>query len=81
MPYSSPIFDNELELYFREVRHSSVLDIGAGEGALARPLATASDLAPPILAASTSRGESATSISSLPMTRSRVWLAPASATM
>jgi hypothetical protein len=32
MPYSSPIFDNELELYFREVRHSSVLDIGAGEG-------------------------------------------------
>ena len=32
MPYSSPIFDNELELYFREVHHSSVLDIGAGEG-------------------------------------------------
>ena len=32
MPYSSPIFDNELELYFREARHSSVLDIGAGEG-------------------------------------------------
>lgn len=32
MPYSSPIFDDELELYFREVRHSSVLDIGAGEG-------------------------------------------------
>ena len=32
MPYSSPIFDSELELYFREVRHSSVLDIGAGEG-------------------------------------------------
>jgi hypothetical protein len=32
MPYSSPIFDSELELYFREVRHGSVLDIGAGEG-------------------------------------------------
>jgi hypothetical protein len=32
MPYSSPIFDSELELYFREFRHSSVLDIGAGEG-------------------------------------------------
>jgi hypothetical protein len=32
MPYSSPVFDSELELYFREVRHGSVLDIGAGEG-------------------------------------------------
>ena len=32
MPYSSPIFDSELELYFREVPHDSVLDIGAGEG-------------------------------------------------
>jgi phospholipid N-methyltransferase len=32
MPNSSPIFDSELELYFREVRHRSVLDIGAGEG-------------------------------------------------
>jgi len=32
MPYSSPIFDNELELYFREVVTASVLDIGAGEG-------------------------------------------------
>lgn len=32
MPYSLPIFDSELELYFLEVRHSSVLDIGAGEG-------------------------------------------------
>jgi SAM-dependent methyltransferase len=32
MPYSSPIFDSELELYFREVCPSSVLDIGAGEG-------------------------------------------------
>lgn len=32
MPYSSPIFDSELELYFREARHDSVLDIGAGEG-------------------------------------------------
>lgn len=32
MPYSSPTFDTELELYFREVRPGSVLDIGAGEG-------------------------------------------------
>lgn len=32
MPNSSPIFDSELELYFREVRHASVLDVGAGEG-------------------------------------------------
>ena len=32
MPYSSSTFDSELELYFREVRHDSLLDIGAGEG-------------------------------------------------
>jgi hypothetical protein len=29
MPYSSPIFESEVELYFREVRPSSVLEIGA----------------------------------------------------
>jgi hypothetical protein len=38
MPCSSPIFDSELELYFREVHHSSVLDIGAGEGKYAEML-------------------------------------------
>lgn len=32
MPYSSPIFASEVELYFREVRPSSVPEIGTGEG-------------------------------------------------
>jgi hypothetical protein len=32
MPYSAPTFDPELELYFRQVRHGSVMDIGPGEG-------------------------------------------------
>jgi SAM-dependent methyltransferase len=32
MPTSLPIFDEELETYFGEVPHESVLDIGAGEG-------------------------------------------------
>jgi hypothetical protein len=32
MPQSMPIFDEELELYFREQPHESVLDIGPGEG-------------------------------------------------
>lgn len=32
MPYSVPTFDSELELYFRQVHHDCVLDIGPGEG-------------------------------------------------
>src|SRR5687767_7002879 len=32
MPQSMPIFDEELELYFREQAHDSVLDVGPGEG-------------------------------------------------
>ena len=32
MPFSFPIFDEDLELYFREARHETVLDIGPGEG-------------------------------------------------
>jgi phospholipid N-methyltransferase len=38
MPYSVPTFDSELELYFRQVRHHSVLDIGPGEGKYGRML-------------------------------------------
>jgi hypothetical protein len=32
MPQSMPIFDDELELYFRGQPHDSILDIGPGEG-------------------------------------------------
>ena len=32
MPLSLPLFDEELELYFRHAAHDSVLDIGPGEG-------------------------------------------------
>src|SRR5438094_945276 len=32
MPYSAPTFDSELELYFHQVHHNCVLDIGPGEG-------------------------------------------------
>lgn len=32
MPFSASAFDTEIELYFRLVRHGSVVDIGAGEG-------------------------------------------------
>jgi hypothetical protein len=38
MPYSAPTFDSELELYFRQVRHDSLVDIGAGEGKYGRML-------------------------------------------
>jgi hypothetical protein len=38
MPYSAPTFDSDLELYFRQVRHDSVLDIGPGEGKYGRLL-------------------------------------------
>jgi predicted TPR repeat methyltransferase len=38
MPYSAPTFDSEVELYFKQVRHDSVLDIGAGEGKYGRIL-------------------------------------------
>ena len=38
MPYSTPTFDDELQLYFREVHHNCVLDIGPGEGKYARML-------------------------------------------
>ena len=38
MPYSAPTFDSEVKLYFEQVRHDSVLDIGAGEGKYGRML-------------------------------------------
>jgi phospholipid N-methyltransferase len=38
MPYSAPTFDRELELYFCQVRHDSVVDIGPGEGKYGRML-------------------------------------------
>jgi hypothetical protein len=36
MPYSSPIFDNELELYFREVRHSLSWTSGPAKASTAK---------------------------------------------
>src|SRR5262245_55159131 len=38
MPFSGTEFDSEIELYFRLIRHESVLDIGPGEGKYGRML-------------------------------------------
>jgi phospholipid N-methyltransferase len=38
MPSSAPTFDSELELYFRQVHHDSVVDIGPDEGKYGRML-------------------------------------------
>jgi phospholipid N-methyltransferase len=38
MPFSATVFDSEIELYFRLIRHDSVVDIGPGEGKYGRML-------------------------------------------
>jgi hypothetical protein len=38
MPFSATEFDSELELYFRLIRHESVVDVGPGEGKYGRML-------------------------------------------
>ena len=38
MPFSATEFDSEIELYFRLIRHESVVDIGPGEGKYGRML-------------------------------------------
>jgi hypothetical protein len=38
MPVSLPIFDDDIELYFRQAQHETVLDIGPGQGKYGRML-------------------------------------------
>ena len=38
MPFSATEFDSEIELYFRLIRHESIVDIGPGEGKYGRML-------------------------------------------
>lgn len=38
MPFSATEFDSEIELYFRLIRHESIVDIGPGKGKYGRML-------------------------------------------
>jgi hypothetical protein len=75
MPYSVPTFDSELELYFRQVRHDSVVDIGPGEGKYGKMLRRVHPETKLIGVESIPPMSNSTSCAK-PTTRSGIWMPP-----